>query len=463
MKKTEFVYKAFISYTARDTQFVNKLEEWLIHLSEHADADQEYKFFRDSSYSNVGESVEESLKQRLNESEWLILVCSPYINDYKETEKNWVDFECSYYAYTLGRTDNIVCIVSNSAPSDSRDISLFYPESIKDLCGKLAADMRGSKEWNEEISRIYARITDRPFTDIYNIANAFYWKEQYYDIITIAYKKLKQGKNRDALKIMSEVPDNYNPCKIEWNYLKALCSKSAYNDYCGYLNRPAGNKVICFDQKSSYAYSTDNKYIYVINCLNAEVVLAFQAHDGNVFRFFYLEGGYIVTFDDQITVKLWKYDMETVILVRHTAVKIQFSKSEPAVFKSFYPDCQLNHIPIAYYHQVRLLALAVRHNLFLLNMETMEYKTMDIPLLKKTIPQLSCVWKNLVFSENAEMLFLTDDRYLLGWNIYTENYVFLWNRKWAQPHHTFYSESNIYNIENTTYSIHISYDPSPAI
>ena len=86
MEKKEFVYKAFISYTARDTQFVNKLEEWLIHLSKHADADQKYKFFRDRSYSNVGENVEEGLKQKLNESEWLILVCSPFINDYKDTE-----------------------------------------------------------------------------------------------------------------------------------------------------------------------------------------------------------------------------------------------------------------------------------------------------------------------------------------------------------------------------------------
>ena len=87
MEKTEFVFKAFISYTARDTQFVDKLEKWLVHLSEHADPDQNFKFFRDSSYSEAGEIVEESLKQRLNESEWLILVCSPYINNYKETEK----------------------------------------------------------------------------------------------------------------------------------------------------------------------------------------------------------------------------------------------------------------------------------------------------------------------------------------------------------------------------------------
>lgn len=455
MEKKEFVYKAFISYTARDTQFVNKLEEWLIHLSEHADTDQRYKFFRDRSYSDVGESVEEGLKQKLNESEWLILVCSPYINDYKDTEKNWVDFECSYYSYTLGRKNNIVCIISNSAPLD-RNISLFYPESIRDLREKVAADMRGSKEWSEETSRIYAKITGRRFEDVYNIANTFYWENQYYDIIAAAYKKNKEGNNREALRIMSEIPDNYNPCKIEWNYLKALCSRSAYNDFCGYLNHPAGSKVICFDSKSSYAYSTDNKYLYAINCLSAEVVAKIEAHDGKMFRFFYMGERYIGTFDGQITVKLWKYGREKITLMKQTSMKIQFSESAPAVFKSFYPDCQLNYIPVSYHPQARLLALTARYHLFLLNMKTMEYLTMDIPPLKGYMAQLSCMWKNLVFSENAQMLFLTDDRYLLGWDLNSGNYVFFWNRKWCQPlHNTFYSENNIFKVENTTYSIHI--------
>lgn len=111
--------------------------------------------------------------------------------------------------------------------------------------------------------------------------------------------------------------------------------------------------------------------------------------------------GYIGTFDDQITVKLWKYEKEQVILVKQTAINIRFTGSEPAVFKSFYLDC-LNHIAVAYHHQNHLLALTVRHNLFFLNMETMECTTMDIPPLKKNTAQLSCLWKNLVFSENAE-------------------------------------------------------------
>lgn len=462
MEKTAFVYKAFISYTSRDTQFVNKLEKWLIQLSEHIDAGQDYKFFRDSSYSEAGENVEESLKQNLKKSEWLILVCSPYLNDYKETERNWVDFECGYYAYTLGRQDNIVCIISDSAPLD-RNIGLFFPASIRDLNEKLAADIRGSKEWGREVSRIYAKITDRPFADVYKAANAFYWEKQYYDIIATAYRKNKEGNNREAFRIMSEIPDNYNPRKIEWTYLKALCSRSAYHDYCGDLNQPAGNRVICFDRKSSYAYSADSRYLYAINCLSAEVESVIEAHDGNDFRFFYMGDGYIGTFDDQITVKLWRYDRENISPVRKTALKIQFSASAPAVFKSFYMDCQLNHIPAAYHCRDGLLALAVRYDLFLLNMQTMEYGTLEIPPLKKNVTQFPLPWKNLFFSKDAEMLFLTDDRYLLGWNLHSGSYVFFWNRKWCQPSHDpFYSESTIFKTPNTTYSIHLRDDGQTA-
>lgn len=455
MEKTKFIYKAFISYTAHDTQFVNELEEWLIQLSEYADADQKYKFFRDSSYSEAGENVEEGLIQRLKESEWLILVCSPYINDYKDAEKNWVEFECGYYAYTLGRKDKIVCIISNTAPLD-RNISLFYPESIRDLQDKIAADMRGSKEWGKEASRIYAKITGRQFGDVYDIANTFYWKNQYYEIIDVAYKKNKEGKNREALRIMSEIPDNYNPRKIEWNYLKALCSRSAFSDYCGYLNQSAGSKVICFDSRSSYAYTTDNKYLYAVNCLDAEVVSAIEAHDGRIFRFFYMEEGYFGTFDDQVTVKLWKYDREEITLIRQASMEIRFSGSDHAVFKDFYPDCQLTHMPASYHSQARLLALTARCDLFLLNMQTMDYKTIDIPSLKSYMAQLSCIWKNLVFSENAELVFLTDDRYLLGWNLNSGKNVFFWNRKRCQPlHDTFDFKNNTFRAENSTYSIHI--------
>lgn len=50
MEKTEFVHKSFISYTARDAQFVRQLEEWLIHLSEYTDPEQKYKFFREGGF-----------------------------------------------------------------------------------------------------------------------------------------------------------------------------------------------------------------------------------------------------------------------------------------------------------------------------------------------------------------------------------------------------------------------------
>lgn len=125
MGNKTFTYKAFISYTSRDIRFAEKLEMWLIDISNHMDPEKKYLFFRDSSYADAGEYVEEKLKQALEESEWLILICSPFVNDYKAGKKNWVDFECSYYSNNLGRKNNIVGIISNTAPLD-RDIISFF-------------------------------------------------------------------------------------------------------------------------------------------------------------------------------------------------------------------------------------------------------------------------------------------------------------------------------------------------
>ncbi len=446
----KFTYKAFISYTARDSQFVNKLEEWLIKISNDTDPAQKYKFFRDSSYAEVGENVEEELKRKLGESEWLILVCSPFVNECKTGERNWVDFECGYYAYTLGRRDKIVGIISNMAPL-SREIDLFYPESIKDLQKELAADMRGDKDWVKEVSRIYAKITGRSFKDVYEITNTFYWKQKYYEIISMAYKKNIEGNHEDALKIMSEIPDKYNPRKIEWNYLKAFCTKSAYYNYCGSLNQYAGNKVICFDKKSSYAYSTDNKYIYIINCLKAKVISVIKAHNGEKFRFFYIKEGCIGTFDDCITVKIWNYNREKINLIKQITIEIQFTDTKFAVFKSFYLDCQLNHIPVAYHPAVHLFALVSQCNLFILDIETMKYETINIPFLKN-IQELSFTWKNIAFSKDGNMLFLSEERYLLGWNRNMKEYDFFWSRKRCQPR---YYESHFFKAENTKHSIYI--------
>lgn len=417
MEKPEFIYKAFISYTARDSQFADQLETWLYRLAAYLDPEQAYAFFRDTDYSEAGENVEEKLKQHLEESEWLIPVCSPYVNEYSDSERNWVDFECKYFAYTLGKKDRIVCIISDSAPS-SRDIGMFYPESIRDLQKQLATDMRAGREWMQEAARLYSRISGRTLDDVHSAAHTLYWKTRYYDTIAAAYKNYKKGRIQEALRAMAEIPDMYNPCKIEWNFLKALCSKSAYHHFCGHLNQSADSRVICFDRKSSYAYSADHQRLHAINALSAKVVSAVKAHDGRPFRFFYIAENQFGTFDDQITVKLWQCGRETIRLIKQASVAIPFSASEPAVYKSFYPDCQLNNIPAAYHHGAHWLALAAHSHLFLVDTETMEYKTINIPPLKP-LAAFSLIWKQLVFSEKADMLFLSGEQALLGWDLNT--------------------------------------------
>lgn len=459
MEHNHYKYKAFISYTAHDTQFVNQLEKWLIDLAAQMDAEKNYLFFRDRSYSDAGENVADGLKQRLEQAEWLILVCSPFVNDYETGVQNWVDFECSYYADILGRKDHMISIISSTAPP-TRGIASFYPKSVRDLHEKLAADMRGNKEWGEEASRIYAGITGRSFHEVYNIAETFYWERQYYDVILAANKKSLEGNWSEALRLLSEIPDKYNPGKIEWNYLKAVCSKSAYSNYCGRLYPPAGNQVIYYDKTASYAYSADSKHIYAIDCIHAKTMMSIEAHNGSDFRFFYIGADCFGTFDGQVTLKLWKCEKEKIICIHQMIIEIPFTDAEPAVFKSFYLDCKLEHFLMTYHPQARLLALVVRANLFIINIGIIPintYQTIELPVERHKYSPLAADWKRLIFSNDAKMVFLADDWHITGWNLDADQCAFFWPRKKCQPkNYMFYHEKTIFSVENSSYLVSIS-------
>ena len=448
-----YSYKAFISYTSRDSLFVDKLEEWLIDLAAHIDPVKNYKFFRDRTHSDAGEDVEEGLKQSLEESEWLILVCSPSVNVCKEGERNWVDFECSYFANVLGRKEQIVSMIADTAPN-VRNVAPFYPESVRDLHKKLAADMRGDKKWSQEVSRVYAQITEQSFESIYDVAQTFNWEREYYERIPEAYKKNLDGDAEGAVRLLSEIPLRYNPAKLEWNYLMAVCSRSAFSGYCGSLAAWAGSQVICYDRESACICTTDGNYLYVVNCLEAEIKGAVLAHEGVKFRTFYIGDSYFGTFDDKITVKIWKYEEERLSLVNQVPLEIRYTQREPAVFKPFYMDCKLENIPMAYGFRQRLFAISVRHDLFLLGIDTGEYRKLEIPSCRKDIMQRACMWKRICFSNDAGMIFLVDDWYILGWDLQTGEHTFFWNRMNCRPRYAYYAETNTFQVEGTAYTVH---------
>lgn len=446
-------YKAFISYTSQDSLFVDKLEEWLIDLSTHIDPTQNYKFFRDRTHSDAGENVEEGLKQRLEEAEWLILVCSPSVNVCKEGERNWVDFECSYFAKVLGRKEKIVSMIADTAPND-RNVASFYPESVRDLHKKLAADMRGDKKWSQEVSRVYAEITEQSFESIYDVAQTFYWEREYYERIPEAYKKNLDGDAEGAVRLLSEIPLRYNPGKLEWSYLLAVCSRSAFSGYCGRTTAWAGSQVICYDRESACICTTDSNYLYVVNCLEAEIKEAVLAHEGAKFRTFYIGDQYFGTFDDKITVKIWKYEEERLSLVNQVPLEIRYTQREPAAFKSFYMDCKIENIPMTYDACHRLFAISVRHDLFLLEIDTGEYRILDIPSCRKDIMQRACMWKRIYFSNEGGMIFLADEWYILGWDLQTGEHTFFWNRMNCRPRYAHYEATNTYQVEGTAYTVH---------
>lgn len=234
----------------------------------------------------------------------------------------------------------------------------------------------------------------------------------------------------------------------------AVCSRSAFSGYCGSLAAWAGSQVICYDRESACICTTDGNYLYVVNCLEAEIKGAVLAHEGVKFRTFYMGASYFGTFDDKITVKIWKYEEERLSLVNQVPLEIRYTQREPAVFKPFYMDCKLENIPMAYDLRQRLFAISVRHDLFLLGIDTGEYRKLEIPSCRKDIMQRACMWKRIYFSNDAGMIFLADDWYILGWDLQTGEHTFSWNRMNCRPRYAYYAETNTFQVEGTAYTVH---------
>lgn len=419
--ENRYKYKAFISYTSGDETFVNELEKWLVDLSNQISPEQSYKFFRDRTHSNIGENVETSIQEYLKESEWLILVCSPNVNSYKDGERNWVDFECNHFAHTLRRKDNFVAIISNTAPSE-RDISSFYPESVRDLHKQLAADMRGNNKWSEEVSRIYAKITGKTFEDIYDIAEASHWEREYYEIIPEAYKR-HLTEDADAIKYLLKIPQKYNPAKIEWRYLMALCTKSLFSNYCGQLSTDKNCSEICFDKISSCFCATDMKFLYVYDCITLKKISSVSAHEGIPFRVLYTKNNYFITFDNEVNVKSWKHENRELKLLNSVKLEVQITSP---VFKDFYLNCKLGNMLMKYDIERRLFAVAIWYDLYVMDTYTLTYHVFHTQKPYMTLG--NSLWKNIEFSDACDMVFLADEERIFAWELEIDE-SFVWSRK----------------------------------
>jgi tetratricopeptide (TPR) repeat protein len=147
---SEARYKAFISYSHRDERWARWLQRALEgyrvprrlvgHAAEHGPVPARLRpVFRDREDLSSASDLSGRIRQELDASETLIVICSP-----AAAESRWVNEEVRYFR-ELGRTDRILALVVDGAP-DGGGPGCFPPALVESADGErrepLAADAR---------------------------------------------------------------------------------------------------------------------------------------------------------------------------------------------------------------------------------------------------------------------------------------------------------------------------------
>ena len=171
-----FKYRAFISYRhlSPDQEIAKRLASMIetyripAAVRESSGITSMGKVFRDRDELPLSASLSEDIHAALEESEWLICICSP-----RYLQSLWCLEELNYYI-SLGRKDHVLTILTEGEPSDSFPEQLMYDivDGEKVPNEPLAADVRGgsllgalSKLANEKL-RILAPMLGVSYDDL---------------------------------------------------------------------------------------------------------------------------------------------------------------------------------------------------------------------------------------------------------------------------------------------------------
>lgn len=176
-----FAYDAFISYSREDEKEAERLQNDLeryriprkvrksIDDSKHRDDAQKqpetrrpkyFKIFRDKRDLGLGAgTLDDLLRQSLDECRFLILVCSP-----RSASSDFVNAEVAYFQQT-GKADFIIPYIIEGVPNPKDDSQeQCYPETLEQtVLGVTLSD--GSRE--EAKYRIVARLLGMKYTDFF--------------------------------------------------------------------------------------------------------------------------------------------------------------------------------------------------------------------------------------------------------------------------------------------------------
>ncbi len=128
--KSEYTFDAFISYSHRDLTWgkwlQKKLETFPIpdEMRGERPRGQKLRIFRDQT-DLAGTGLQESLRQNLETSRYLIVICSP-----ASAASVWVNEEVQYFI-SLGRVDRIIPFIVDGEPESDDSALECFPKALR--------------------------------------------------------------------------------------------------------------------------------------------------------------------------------------------------------------------------------------------------------------------------------------------------------------------------------------------
>ena len=130
--KNEYTFDAFISYSHRDLAsgiwLQRKLESFRIPADMRGERPrgQGLRIFRDQT-DLAGTELHDSLRRNLDDSRFLIVLCSP-----ASAASTWVNEEVLYFI-SIGRVQNIIPFIVDGEPLSEDPALECFPPALRDL------------------------------------------------------------------------------------------------------------------------------------------------------------------------------------------------------------------------------------------------------------------------------------------------------------------------------------------
>lgn len=316
-------YNAFISYKHSELDMYvaktihKKLETFKVprSVSEKLGKKKIERVFRDQEELPIGSDLADNILHALQESEYLIVICSP-----RTPESYWVQKEIESFIKIHGRR-NILAVLVEGEPSESFPSQLLTGDNGEPV-EPLAADVRGSskgeiqKKIKTEIVRLAAALLGCNYDELRQRHRERKMKKALWCTVSVASLALAFG----GYSV-------YNAMMIEKNYRGKQINQSKYLADTALSLIDEGDRITAGMIALEALPSKDNNRPYVAeaqyalnealnvydngNVIEKDCLLK---HDSPIYKFSYSSDGMkLVSVDQMGTVYVWDVEKSTLI------------------------------------------------------------------------------------------------------------------------------------------------------